>query len=98
MKELLPFTVSVMLGVACYALLQACSGNTQHDTKTVHDAVILADDACTVIKDIAPDGGVVSSICAKEKELAPFINLIAAARVSDAGLAGVKPGISRPCK
>jgi uncharacterized membrane protein required for colicin V production len=77
-----------VLGAATGALLVsvfsvcmlACSGNKQQDLKTAKDIVKLTEQACVVVEDVAPANHPANSVCAKEEELRPYINLILGAR------------------
>lgn len=65
----------------------------QKEVKTVHDVVQLAEDACVIIHDVAPDDPRGKEVCAKEEELKPYINLILAGRAHKTGSdAGVEAG------
>lgn len=70
------------------ALLAWASGcqnfNPQQTAKTVHDAVILADDACVVLRDVDPNGAKTEEICVKADEIRKLLPVFAAAR-RDAG-------------
>ncbi len=62
---------------------------TQQNVKTVKDAVKLAQDACVVIRDVAPDNKEAAEVCAREEELRPYIKLILGGRAhqADGGVA-----------
>lgn len=72
--------VTLLAGALVTISQVACSGSRQQDAKTVKDIVHLADDTCVVIRDFARDGGPANEVCAKEEEIAPFINMILGSR------------------
>jgi hypothetical protein len=85
---------TLLLSLSGVIALAACSGNRQQDAKTAKDIVHLADDTCVVIRDFARDGGPANDVCAKEEEIAPFINMILGSRrAAAARLDGGSPTI-----
>lgn len=67
------FGITLGLGVA------GCA-NLQQDAKTAKDVVKLAEDACVVLRDVAPKNEQAIEVCAREEELRPYIKLILGAR------------------
>lgn len=67
----------------------------QQQVKTVRDSVKLAEQACVILRDVAPDSKQAMEICAKEEELRPYIKLILGGRARAAAhLDGSAPDTS----
>lgn len=85
------FVLGVLFGGLLGVGVLGCQ-NMQQNIKTAKDAVKLAQDACVIIRDLAPDNKEAMEVCAKEEELRPYIKLILGGRVrahvqDDAGVA-----------
>lgn len=74
----------------CATVLLAVVGSSQgcaslaQGKQVVHDSVILADDACVLLRDSAPDASTTEEICVRADEIKKLAPLFAAAR-RDAG-------------
>ena len=75
LRSLATLTI-LTVGTGCGAL--------QQDAKAAHDIVVLADDACVLIRDVAPNDPKGKEICAKEEELRKLIPLIESGRAKKA--------------
>lgn len=83
------FLKGLTFGVLVSAIGIGCA-NMQQNIKTAKDAVKLAQDACVIIRDVAPSNKEAMEVCAREEELRPYIKLILGGRarahvVDDAG-------------
>lgn len=78
-----PLMAGFSMGALFMLTLGACLP-AQQQVKTVKDSVKLAEQACVILRDVAPDNKAAMEICATEEELRPFIKLILGGRAQAA--------------